>query len=572
MPYYFIDINLLILSFEIIQRSYYSMNPYYPNQPGSFYQPNQQYPNPQQQHPQPQYPQAGPFYGQGQQQAQWRAPSQQGYYPNQQPQYYPNSQPQQQAWGSQGQNVPFYPQPGAGSPYAGSNLNWQGSQGVFPQHPFGSFTHVQQVSTPPPACLQNFPAVQPPGYPPTPQSYTAPSFAAPYPYTPLQNYTATPQYAAPVVPSHQNPPPAPTTSDSHIPKYTQFQPEIVSPVVVNTVSEEAKTIDHGIFHFKQAIDNNLPYRDLRTAIDAFKDLIKDECDNDEKKTEQCLSTIIESLYKQNGPQPERKVCHLVLSKNTNKLSMEHFIGYLEDEGLRSKQQADQQCLDRTILNFALHCDKANDIIKLANYIQDAEVHDDMIIRFITRKDIAADESSDPLIALLKTDTIDRYICLFDRVVANPDKYLAAHINHIAASWHLEDAHIQKLSKLKLSSKAPTDAAYKLIKFLLGKAVFKDKNSIIKANPIFAFALCKHENLNYLIKEGWDNEAFGIQDLIEYSPTYLKDNNYISYLAQNIFDSQRFKKLSSDQKRKAIQAFPFEPKDKDVQEKYLQAIQ
>lgn len=423
------------------------MNPYYPNQPGSFYQPNQQYPNSQQQYPQqPMGAQAGPFYGQGQQQGPWGAPTQQGYYPNQQPQYYPSSQPQQQAWGNQGQNVPFYPHSGAGSPYAGSNSNWQGAPGVFAPNASGPFNHVQQVFAQPPG-LNNFattfpqqiptfaalssphaggqpwnlPSVPPPGYPPSAQYYTAPSFSAPYPDTPLQNYTAAPQHAAPVVPSHQNPPPAPASSGSNIPRHTQFQPETASPVVVNPVTEEADSIDEDILesyidYFNRTIADDLSYAELADEMEAFTQWIKDRCDNDEKKTEQYLSKIIENLYKQNGPQPKRKLCLLIVFVDISKLSMEHLINYIEQEKKLPESEEAQSCFDHIIHDFALNCHKANDIKQLAHHIEEDSIRDRMINAFIDRNNtILQDKSSDELIGLLSEDNVNRQHWINERV-------------------------------------------------------------------------------------------------------------------------------------------------------------
>ncbi len=162
------------------------MNPYYPNQPGSFYPQNQQYP-----YPQPQYTQAGPFYGQGHQQGQWGM--------------------QQNNWShSAGGNPWGHPQ--GVEHYPLGNPTWLGAQGPFLQNPSQFGGQIQQVFPTHPTGFQNFTPSQQPGYLPT----QVPSLGGSY-YSP----PAHPQHNL-----HSVPPPGYPPTSSSMGNYSTYTLEV----------------------------------------------------------------------------------------------------------------------------------------------------------------------------------------------------------------------------------------------------------------------------------------------------------------------------------------------------------
>lgn len=543
------------------------MNPYNQNHMGSSYQPNQQYLNPQQQqYPQPQYAQAGPFYGQGQQQGEWRAPYQQGYYHNQQQQYYTNSQGQQ-ACGNQGQNAPFYAQPGAGSPYAGANPNWQGAPGAFPQHPFSPFNNAQQMFTLPPAGFQNLAAPPQANY--VPQS--ARGFSAPsYPYTPLQNYTTAPQYTPPAA-IYQAPTPASAIPHS-IPMHSQPQPEVVNPVVVNPVAEEGDSIDEDtlrsyIDYLTKRIDQNCSYIALLNTINSLKDLIKDSSDQDNQKTNLYYSKIIEEIYKKDT-QPSRQLCAFILATSNDKqLSVDHFINYIQQEITQAKNAEDRdkqlEYIGQKIWFFSEHVQDVKDVIQLAHLIEDDVTRDDMIMSFIHRKDIAKNALLDPLIALLRTDTIDRYTYLVDKVVANPGKYLEAHREAIANSQHRNEHDMAKLYQLKTPLERLIELARQRYKNHQNNQDLISIEVSRKTPTIIIDTLTKF----------WNQEATNIETVLSISRSRLETDEDKEALGQHILNSERFANLSLLEKSLSIENLIRELplKSKDLKDLYLKKI-
>ncbi len=576
------------------------MNPYNPNQMGSFYQPNQQYPNPQQQYPQPQYPQAGPFYGQGQQQGQWGAPSQQGYYPNQQPQYYPNSQGQQ-AWGNQGQNTPFYPQPGVGSPYAGANPNWQGEPGAFPQHPFPPFNNVQQVFTPPPAGFQNFAAAPQANY--FPQS--TPSFAAPtYPYTPLQNYTAAPQYTPPASIAYQNPTPISAASESHIPKYTEFQPETVSPVVVspvavdldkldenalesylyggtptyhqpqpetvspvvvNPIAKKADDIDEDtlesyIDYLTNRIDNNSSCTALSNVIENLRDYIHRDCGNDDQKTNLYYNKIIERNYNENS-QPSRALCSFMIDTGNNKqLSVNHFINYIKEEIKQAKNdkspEEELEHIEMRICLFAQHVKDVKGIMQLAKLIQDNDTRDNMINHFIKNNpNILLEQSVDTLINLVKEENV-RNGWIKERIKVDPQS-IKTHIKSLMNLTSIDKALAEFLATVGLDNVGnDTDTFKKIVKILDKHKVSWRKLQQDYASKLRQADSAEQMKLSEELQTGWDGGRIDLK-LMREKFQKIKSKGVKYNLARYILQSNRYDNLDFDSKLSVLEQLPLQ---------------
>ena len=292
--------------------------------------------------------------------------------------------------------------------------------------------------------------MQPPGYPPTASSYPAPSF------TPLQNYTITPQYTPPEAPIYQNPPLA--VPQSSAPVYTQPQAQAAT-IAATAVPEAADGIDEDMLwsytdYLTSHIDNNSSYTALNDAIEKLKELIENACDNDDQKTHLYYSKIIEQLYLKNV-QPSRELCTFMLSTgNHEQISVDHFIKYIQQETQKAKNDKDpdeqMEHINAKILFFSDHLKNTTDIIKLANLTPDSNVRDEIINNFIFKDQaILQDPSSEKLINLITKDNVDRKDWIQKRIMVDPQS-IKTYINDLKGLEYIDKNFGEFLATVGLS--------------------------------------------------------------------------------------------------------------------------